>query len=302
MELGIIGLGRMGKFMALRLLKNHKVVVHNRSPEPIKEAAKKGAIAAFTLEEMFSKLKSPRIIWTMIPSGEPTEQMLSRIYDLASAGDIVIDGGNSNFKDSKRRYQKFAQKKISYMDIGVSGGLVAAKTGYCLMAGGDLATFKKVEPLLKALSVEDGYGYMGPSGSGHYVKMVHNAIEYGMMQAIGEGFDLLNKSEYSQNLDLKKVANLWNHGSIVRSFLMEMTENAFSKDPKLSSIAGYVEDNGEGRWAVQEAIDKGVAFNVIGASLYARFQSREKDSFAMKVLAAQRLEFGGHSIKEAKKK
>ncbi len=300
MELGFMGLGRMGKNIVLRLLASgHKIAAYNRSPEPIKEVQKKGATAAYTIEDMFRQLakSKPRIVWSMLPAGEVTEEHLAKIMPCLSQGDIVIDGGNANYKDSVRRAEMFMKKGIYFLDAGTSGGVIAAKVGYCLMIGGDKEAFKKVEPIFRSLAQKDGYGYMGPSGSGHYVKMVHNAIEYGMMQAIGEGFELLEKSPYSKDLDFRKIADLWNHGSIVRSFLMEMTEQAFAKDSRLNRIAGYVEDTGEGRWSVQEAIDRNVAFNVITAALYARFASRQKESFAAKVLAAQRFEFGAHKVK-----
>ncbi len=298
MEIGFIGLGRMGKNLTLRLLsKKHKVVAYNRSPEPVKEVEKAGAKGAYSLEEFFKQLKSPRIVWVMLPSGQVTEENLNLIKQHMSKGDILIEGGNSNYKDSVRRASEFEKLGIPYLDVGTSGGVVAAKVGYCIMAGGDKKAFEAAEPIFKALAMENGYAYIGPSGSGHYVKMVHNAIEYGMMQAIGEGFELLQKCQYSKDIDLKKITSLWNHGSIVRSFLMEMMENALSKDARLDKIEGYCEDSGEGRWAIQEAIDKDVAFSVITESLYARFASRQKDRFYAKALAAMRNEFGGHSVK-----
>ncbi len=303
MELGFVGLGRMGKNMTLRLLsKRHKIIAYNRSPEPLEEVRKKGAVAASSLEDLFSKLKKPRIIWSMLPAGEVTEGHVKKYLELAGKGDIIIDGGNANYKDSARRAATAGKQGISYLDVGTSGGLAGAKAGYCLMIGGEQAAFKKAEPIFKELAMPHGYGYIGPSGSGHYVKMVHNAIEYGMMQAIGEGFELLEKSQYSKEFDFSKIAALWNHGSIIRSFLMEMTGQAFSKDARLGKIAGYVEDTGEGRWAIQEAMNRNVAFNVITASLYARFASRQKESFAAKVIAAQRNEFGGHAVKGANQK
>ncbi len=299
MEIGFIGLGRMGKNMVFRLLeKKHKVTVHNRSPEPMKEVQKKGAKPASTFEEFFNALKKPRVVWMMLPAGSVTEEHLQICLSSMEKGDVMIEGGNANYKDSVRRAELFNRKGISYLDVGTSGGLVAAKLGYCLMIGGNKEAFAKAEPIFKSLATEGGYGYMGPSGSGHYVKMVHNAIEYGMMQAIGEGFELLTKSPYGNSLDMKKVAKVWNHGSIVRGFLMEMAENAFAKDPRLKSTVGYVEDTGEGRWAIQEAIDRNVAFSVITASLFARFNTREKDAFYAKMLQALRHEFGGHEVKK----
>lgn len=300
MELAIIGLGKMGKNIALRLLeKRHTVIGYDVAPEPAKEIAKKGGKAASSIEELFKLMKSkPKVVWSMLPSGNITEQILEQLKAYLSKGDIVIDGGNSNYKDTVRRAEAFSKLGIKYMDVGTSGGVVAAKLGYCLMIGGDKETFLKLEPIFKSLACEKGYGYMGPSGSGHYVKMVHNAIEYGMMQAIGEGFDLLSKSPYEKDLDFKKIAGLWNHGSIVRGFLMEMIENAFTKDPRLDKLLGYVDDTGEGRWSIQEAIDRNVPFNVITASLYARFNSKDANKFWAKTLAAMRNEFGGHAVKE----
>jgi len=301
MKIGFIGLGRMGKNMVLRLLqKKHKVVAHNRSHEPIKEVANKGAIAAYNLDEFFSKLEKPRIIWLMLPAGDVTEQHIEKIKPYLTPGDILIDGGNAKYLDSVRRYKMLAEKGVKFLDAGVSGGLIGAKIGYCLMIGGDKEAYQKVEPIFKSLATDDGYLYCGPSGSGHYVKMVHNAIEYGMMQAMGEGFELLMNSPYAKDVDLKKISHLWNHGSIVRSFLMEMAENAFSKDAKLEKISDYVEDTGEGKWSIQEALERGVPFSVITQSLYIRYRSRQKESFNAKVLAALRQEFGGHQVKEKK--
>jgi 6-phosphogluconate dehydrogenase len=298
MEIGFIGLGRMGKNMVLRLLeKKHKIVVHNRSPEPMVEVAKKGAKPTKTFDEFFKELKSPRIVWMMLPAGQVTEDHMKEIEPYMQKGDIVIDGGNANFKDSVRRAEWFSKKGVKYLDVGTSGGIVAAKIGYCLMVGGDKEAFTKLEPAFKSLAIDEGYEYMGSSGAGHYVKMVHNAIEYGMMQAMAEGFELLQKSQYSKDIDMKKITHIWNHGSIVRGFLMEMAENAFTKEGRLESIPSLVEDNGEGKWAIQEALDRQVAFNVITTSLYTRYQSRQKDSFAHKTLAALRNEFGGHALK-----
>ena len=303
MKLGFIGLGRMGKNMTLRLLqKKHRVVVHNRSPEPIKEVAKKGAVAAFTLEEFFSKLADKKdkqkIVWLMLPAGDVTEEHLQKIMPFLQRGDVVVDGGNARYTDSIRRYKMLAAKGVKFLDVGTSGGVVAAKVGYCLMIGGDKEVYQKVEPIFKSLAIEEGYLYCGPAGAGHYVKMVHNAIEYGMMQAMGEGFELLVNSPYSKDMNLKDVSHVWNHGSIIRSFLMECAENAFSKDARLDKLADYVEDTGEGRWSIQEALERGIPFSVITQSLYTRYRSRQKESFNGKVLAALRNEFGGHAVKE----
>ncbi|MBI3033555.1 decarboxylating 6-phosphogluconate dehydrogenase [Candidatus Woesearchaeota archaeon] len=303
MEIGFIGLGRMGKSMVLRLLsKKHRVVANNRSPEPLKEVARAGAKPAYSVEELFRLLpkqaSQPRIVWIMLPAGPVTEEYVNKVVPFLSAGDILVDGGNANYRDSARRAESLKARGIRFLDVGTSGGVVAAKLGYCLMVGGDEKAFRHVEPVFRSLAIKGGYGYMGSPGAGHYVKMVHNAIEYGMMQAIGEGFELLHKSPYSKELDFRKVANLWNQGSIVRSFLMEMMEKAFSSDARLDRLVGYVDDTGEGRWAIQEAIDRNVAFSVITASLYARFISRDRDKFWAKSLAAMRNEFGGHEVKK----
>ncbi len=303
MKIGFIGLGKMGRNMVVRLVqRNHKVIAHNRSTEPIKEVAKKGVIPAFTLDELFIKLKSEKwkIVWIMLPAGDVTEEYINKIMPYLKKGDIVIDGGNAKYTDSIRRYSLLAERGIRFLDVGTSGGLAAAKVGYCLMIGGHKEVYNKVEPIFRSLATEDGYLYCGPAGSGHYVKMVHNAIEYGMMQAMGEGFELLVNSPYVNDIDLRKISHVWNHGSIVRGFLMECAENAFSKDSKLEKISDYVEDTGEGKWSIQEAIERGIPFSIITQSLYTRYRSRQKESFNGKLLAALRNEFGGHAVKEKK--
>lgn len=295
MELGMIGLGRMGANMARRLLQGgHKVVAYNRTPEKTKEIAGEGAIAAFSLDELAQKLPAPRVVWVMVPSGKPTDDMIDELATRLSKGDIVIDGGNSRYTDDIRHAETLKAKGIDFIDAGTSGGVWGLKEGYCLMVGGSEAAVKKCEPIFKTLAPPDGFARMGEVGSGHFVKMVHNGIEYGMLQAYGEGFEILNASPYK--LDLHQIAQLWNHASVVRSWLLELAEDAFEKDPSLDKIKGYVEDTGEGRWTVQEAIDRNIPAPVITLSLLARFTSRQPESFSAKVIAALRNEFGGHAV------
>ncbi len=299
MKVGMIGLGRMGANMARRLLRGkHEVVVYNRTPEKTREIAGEGAIASLTLDELLQKLPTPRMIWVMVPSGKPVDDMMEALLPKLSKGDILIDGGNSHYTDSIRRAENAKQKGIEFLDCGTSGGVWGLEEGYCLMVGGNPDTFKLVEPCFKTLAPPNGYAYMGPAGSGHYVKMVHNGIEYGMLQAYGEGFEILARGRYP--LDLAKIAELWNHSSVVRSWLLELAVDAFKKDPGLKNIKGYVEDTGEGRWTVQEAIDQSTPAPIITLSLLARFSSRQTDSFSAKVIAALRNEFGGHQVVAAK--
>jgi len=300
MQLGFIGLGKMGKNMALRLLaKKHKVVAWNRSPKPLKEVTTKGAKGADSIPDLCKKLKSPRVVWIMVTAGAPVDEIIEQIAPNLDRGDLIIDGGNSKFHDSVKRYNRLKARGIKFMDIGTSGGLAAAKTGYCFMAGGDADAFKRIKPALIDMAVPDGYMHCGPAGAGHYVKMVHNAVEYGMMQAIGEGFEMLEKGSYPK-VDLAKVAELWNHGSINRGFLMELMAEALKKDKKLAGLNGYVDDSGEGRWSAIEAVERGIPFVANTYALHARFASRQKESFAMKCLAALRNEFGGHDVKRKK--
>jgi 6-phosphogluconate dehydrogenase len=296
MELGIYGLGRMGGNMALRLVRgNHRVVASNRSPGPVDEAAAQGAIPAYTMEDMVSKLESsPKIVWLMVPSGQVTDDALHHAMSLLQPGDIIIDGGNSNFHDTIRRAQEVSAVELHMMDCGTSGGIWGLTVGYSLMIGGERQIFEHCEPIFKTLAPPDGYGYMGTHGAGHFVKMVHNGVEYGMLQAYGEGFEILEKSQF--NLDLLKVTQVWQHGSVVRSWLLELAELAFQKDKTLQNIRGYVEDSGEGRWTVQAAIDEDVPAPVITLSLLERFASRQQESFSAKVIAALRNEFGGHAV------
>ncbi|MEK6967384.1 MAG: phosphogluconate dehydrogenase (NAD(+)-dependent, decarboxylating) [Nanoarchaeota archaeon] len=297
MKLGVVGLGRMGKNIAIRLVrKGHHVIAYNRSYEKVQEVEKEGAEGAKSLQELVQKLPTPKIVWLMLPAGDVTEEHLDELLGVLKPGDIIIEGGNSNYNDSVRRAKKAVDKGIQFLDSGTSGGIWGLQNGYCLMIGGDKNAFSKCQPIFEALAAPEGYLHTGPSGSGHYVKMVHNAIEYAIMQSYGEGFELLKKSGYE--LDFEKIANLWNHGSVVRSWLLELCQSAFKKDDDLSEIKGYVEDSGEGRWAIEAAIKKDVPFLMTTYALYARFRSRQDDSFAMKLCAAMRNEFGGHEVKK----
>ncbi|KPK20421.1 MAG: 6-phosphogluconate dehydrogenase [Nitrospira bacterium SG8_3] len=303
MELAMIGLGRMGMNMARRLLKgNHQVIAYNRTPNRTDEIVKEGAIGAYSLSELMEKLSPPRVVWLMLPAGPTIDDHLEQLKDLLSPGDMVIDGGNTYYKDDIRRAEMLAEKGIQYVDAGVSGGIWGLKVGYCTMVGGTKENYEYIEPIIKTLAPQDGYLYCGPTGAGHFVKMVHNGIEYGMMQAYGEGFEILEASLYAESLNYAEVAHLWNQGSVIRSWLLELAEEAFKKDGKLSDIRGYVEDSGEGRWTVQQAIETAVAAPVIALSLLQRFRSRKEDTYSDKVLAALRREFGGHGVVEAEKK
>ena len=298
MELAMVGLGRMGDNMAIRLLQGgHRVVAWNRTYAKTELIAKEhGAVATKTHEEVVAQLKAPRIVWLMLPSGDVTEQAIDSFMKLLSPGDIIIEGGNSNYHDTQRRYAKVTAQKIEYLDCGTSGGVWGLQVGYCLMVGGDKRVYDYCNPIFKTLGPPNGAEYMGTTGAGHFVKMVHNGIEYGMMQAYGEGFEILQKSGY--NLDLHRIANLWNQGSVVRSWLLELAERAFeSEGNDLKNIRGYVEDSGEGRWTVQQAIDTNVPAPVITLSLLMRFASRQSESFSAQVMSALRNQFGGHAVK-----
>ncbi len=298
MELAMIGLGRMGNNMAIRLLQGgHRVVAWNRSFEKTQALAKQhGALATQKFADVVAALKPPRIIWLMLPSGAVTEEGIDDFLPLLSKDDVLIDGGNSNFHDTMRRAEKISAKGMHFLDAGTSGGIWGLEIGYCLMVGGEKKFFDYCEPIFKTLAPENGYAYVGPSGAGHFVKMVHNGIEYGMLQAYGEGFEILHASQF--NLDLHQIAALWNHGSVVRSWLLELAERAFTSEGNdLQALRGYIEDSGEGRWTVQQAIDTDVPAPVITLSLLARFRSRQDESFSAKVIAALRNEFGGHAVK-----
>lgn len=300
MQIGMVGLGRMGLNMARRLKEGgHEVYGFDRNPESVREAAQYGIKGTTSLSELASQLAAPRVVWLMVPAGAPVDEAIGELKAGLRPGDVIIDGGNSYYRDAIRREGELMPAGIRFMDVGVSGGIWGLKEGYCLMAGGDKEVFKTVEPAFKTLAQSEGYLYGGPIGAGHYLKMVHNGIEYGMMEAYGEGFELLKASPYGEKVDFGDVARLWNRGSVVRSWLLELLERAFRADRGLTSIKGYVEDSGEGRWMVKEAVDSGVTLPVITESLFRRFRSRAGDeSFAEKVLAALRKEFGGHVVKK----
>lgn len=297
MEVAMVGLGKMGMNMAKRLLRGgHAVVAYNRSPQKTEEVVREGAIGVLSIDELVAKLSQPRILWLMLPAGGTVDEYVEVFSSRLTDGDIVIDGGNTFYKDDLRRAEKLRNKGIHFLDVGVSGGIWGLTEGYCLMAGGDFDVYRKIEPLLITLAQPEGYLYCGSTGCGHYVKMIHNGIEYAMMQAYAEGFEILNASPYGKDLDFSKLSHLWNRGSVIRSWLLELLESAFSKDQRLSGIRGYVEDSGEGRWTVKEAIDLDVPAESITQSLYKRFRSRQEESFGDKILAALRNEFGGHGV------
>ena len=300
MRIGMIGLGRMGMNMARRLLKaGHQVVAYNRTQAKTEELAQTGGEASYSLAELVAKLAPPRLVWLMLPAGEATEEHLKELLNLLQPGDTVVEGGNSFYRDDIRRAEVFAQRGLRYLDAGVSGGIWGLSVGYCTMVGGDRAGFELLEPILKDLAPAEGYMHCGPTGAGHFVKMVHNGIEYGLMQAYAEGFAILKRSPYGQGLDLGALSHLWNQGSVIRSWLLELLEPAFAKDPELATLTGYVDDSGEGRWTVQQAVDSGVSAPVIALSLFRRFESREPNAFEARVLAALRREFGGHPVRSA---
>jgi 6-phosphogluconate dehydrogenase len=300
MEIAMIGLGRMGANMAQRLMRGgHKVVGFDPAEAARTLLEKNGAQTAVSLEQMVAKLAAPRTIWLMVPAGQITDSTITNLVPLLAAGDTIIDGGNSNYRDTQRRAAMVAAKKIQYVDSGTSGGIWGLAEGYSLMIGGDEAVVERLRPIFETLAPakNQGWGRVGPVGSGHYTKMVHNGIEYGLMQAYAEGFSILqHKSEF--NLDLQQVAEIWRYGSVVRSWLLDLTADALGKNPTLAGIAPYVADSGEGRWTVADAIELGVSAPVITLSLLERLRSRDNDSFSDKLLAAMRNQFGGHEIKK----
>ena len=298
MDIAIVGLGRMGANMAQRLLNDgHRVVAHNRSRGPIDELASAGAVPAYTVEDVVSALPTPRVVWLMVPAGQATEQQIDAFLPHLQAGDVLVDGGNSRFTDSIARAERVEAQGVHYLDAGTSGGVWGLQVGYCLMVGGTPEGFAIIEPAIKTLAPPNGYLHAGPHGAGHYVKMVHNGIEYGLMQAYAEGFEILERSRY--DLDLHAIAGLWNQGSVVRSWLLELAERAFAQDPHLEAIKGFVSDSGEGRWTVFESIDLDVAAPTIYLSLAMRFLSRQDDTFSNRMLAALRNQFGGHAVVSA---
>jgi 6-phosphogluconate dehydrogenase len=301
MQCGMVGLGRMGGNMARRLMRGeHSLVVHDNSAEAIRSLEGEGALGASSLDELVARLDKPRAVWVSVPSGAITSRVLDALAEQLEPGDVLVDSGNTLFKETVERASRYSANGVSLVDQGTSGGIWGLEKGYCLMIGGEREAFDRLEPAFKTLAPPDGYYYAGPSGAGHFVKMIHNGIEYGMMQAYAEGFELLAASDYGKDLDLQGVAHLWNQGSVVRSWLLELAERAFEKDPRLEGIRGYVEDSGEGRWTIFESIDKSVPAPVLALSLIMRFRSRQDDSFSAKVTAALRNEFGGHAVKGAK--
>jgi 6-phosphogluconate dehydrogenase len=288
-QLGMVGLGRMGSGMTERL---------DRDGHEIKTYDPKVPSTAGSLQELVQQLEPPRAVWLMIPAGEITENACKDLLSALEPGDTIVDGGNSNFRDSQRRYRDAAERQLHFVDAGVSGGIWGLRVGFCLMVGGDEEPVGRLEPIFRSLAPEDGYAHVGPSGAGHFVKMVHNGIEYGLMQAYGEGFEIMHASEF--DLDLHEIAGIWRNGSVVRSWLLELLHTAFEQDGSdLEKLEGYVEDSGEGRWTVFEAINESVPAPAISAALYARFASRQDESFAAKVAAALRNQFGGHAVKPA---
>ncbi len=299
MQLAMIGLGRMGGNMSERLMRDgHQMVVFDRSADAIAKYEGLGAKGATSAEDVGARLAAPRVVWIMVPAGKPVDDTIAQLLPGMEKGDVIIDGGNSNFHDTMRRGSELASRGIELVDSGTSGGIWGLANGYCLMIGGSTAAFALCEPIFKSLAPPDGYAHVGPTGAGHYVKMIHNGIEYGVLQAYAEGYEILHASKQFQ-LDLHRIARVWNHGSVVRSWMNELAELAFEKDPSLETLKGYVEDSGEGRWTVQEAIDIDVPAPVITLSLLARLRSRQEESFSAKVIAALRNEFGGHAVKKA---
>lgn len=300
MNIAIVGLGKMGLNMAFRLLRGgHRVVVSNRSPEPIRSAELEGGEGAVSFEDVITRLDAPRVVWIMLPAGDVTEDAIQKFSGLLSAGDVIVDGGNSNYKDTMRRAEYLAEQGIYFVDSGTSGGVWGLAEGYSLMVGGRSEAIAIIQPALETLapSKDHGWAHVGPSGSGHFVKMIHNGIEYGMMQAYAEGFEILRaKREF--DLDLHQIAEVWRYGSVVRSWLLDLTANALAEDQELSDLRGWVADSGEGRWTVFEAIDQDVPAPVITLALQMRFVSRQDESYAAKLLAAMRNQFGGHAVKK----
>ncbi len=297
MKLGFVGLGKMGGNMVRRLLADgHEVVAWARGPEAIQEAVSYGAVGATSLQDIVPRLSPPRVVWLMIPAGDPVESSVAALRPLLAAGDVIVDGGNSRFSDSARRAAELAKSGIGFLDAGTSGGIWGRVNGYCLMVGGTPEHFRTVEPAFRTLAPPDGYAHVGAAGSGHFVKMVHNAVEYAMLQGYGEGFEMLQASGY--DLDLLKISRLWTHASVVRSWLLDLLVLALEKDPQLAAIKGYVQDSGEGRWTLHEAIERAVPMPALAAALFSRFTSRQTESFSAKVIAALRNQFGGHAVEK----
>jgi 6-phosphogluconate dehydrogenase len=298
-EIGFVGLGRMGRNMVLRLLRGkHRVVAWDPNAGSLAEVVAAGAVGATGIRDIAARLKDrPRAVWTMVPSGDPTEQVVRDLASALESGDAVIDGGNSHYKDSIRRAAFLGERGIQFVDSGTSGGIWGLENGYCLMVGGNEVVCRRLEPLFTTLAPPEGYARMGENGAGHYVKMIHNGIEYGLMEAYAEGFELLQASPFG--LDLPRVAALWRHGSVVRSWLLDLAADALREDPRLDHVKDYVEDSGEGRWTVVESVERAVPAPVLALALQSRFRSRQPSSFAAKLLAALRNKFGGHPVKTA---
>ncbi|MBW7957348.1 MAG: decarboxylating 6-phosphogluconate dehydrogenase [Deltaproteobacteria bacterium] len=298
MDVGMIGLGRMGLNMARRLAKGgHRVVGYNRTAKVTKSAESEGIEGAYSLSELVEKLPSPRAVWMMLPAGDIVDHTIESLKPLLTSGDMVVDGGNTYYKDDLRRSEDLKALGIRYIDAGVSGGIWGLEKGYCTMVGGEKSAFEAIEPILKTLAPPEGYLWCGAAGAGHFIKMVHNGIEYGLMEAYAEGFEMIKASPYGDGIGNADLARLWNRGSVVRSWLLELLESAFGKEDGLESIIGYVEDSGEGRWMVKEAVDMGVSIPAISESLMRRFRSRQEEPFGEKLLAALREEFGGHTVR-----
>ena len=296
MDIGFIGLGKMGLNMVTRLQRaGHQVTAYDRSPEALANATAAGCTGTSSLADLVHRLKAPRAVWLMVPSGAPTEETVHAVAALLEPGDIIIDGGNTRYHDDVRRSKELAAKKVQYIDAGTSGGIWGLKNGYCLMIGGDKEAVNRLAPVFETLAPPNGWAHVGAVGAGHYVKMVHNGIEYSLMQGYAEGFELMAKSEY--RLDLARIADLWLQGSVVRSWLLELAADALKEDPRLERLKGFVQDSGEGRWMIADAIDKDVPVPTLTAALFTRFRSRQAESFAEKMLAALRNAFGGHAVK-----
>jgi len=297
MQIGFVGLGKMGLNMVTRLVRGgHPVVAYDRAADAVSRAAAAGAQGVSSLEQLVAALTPPRAVWVMVPSGDPTEATVTALAGSLAAGDTIIDGGNTNFHDDVRRAQLLVARGMHYVDAGTSGGIWGLTEGYCLMVGGDAGVCERLEPIFVTLAPVNGYLRVGDHGAGHYVKMIHNGIEYGLMQAYAEGFELMHESPYT--IDAGAVASLWNHGSVVRSWLLELAARALAEDPGLSTLTGYVEDSGEGRWTLHEGIDRGVPLPVMTAALFTRYRSRENNPFSERLLAALRNQFGGHAVRK----
>ena len=300
MQIALIGLGKMGFNLGINMHSHgHEVLAFDLNQQTLETIKQKGIATANSIDQLVKSIKGRRVIWLMIPAGEAVDLTIQQVAPMLRSGDILIDGGNSNYKDTVRRAKQLESMGIDFLDCGTSGGMEGALNGICAMVGGKKEAFAFCEPFIKDISVPDGYLYCGPSGAGHFVKMIHNGIEYGMMQSIAEGFEILHKSEF--NLDLRSVAGVWNHGSVVRSWLMELTENALSKDPKLDSIKGIMHSSGEGKWTLETALEKQIATPVIALSLLMRYRSLQEDTFSGKIIAALRNEFGGHAVEASEK-